>query len=131
MAAKRGGSNDGRGVAVGVAAEGNAWVVYMIVSDEGSLYTGITTDIERRWQQHLSGRGARHFRSRQPRAVVYLEVGHDRAGALRREAAIKRLSAAQKRGLPASATNALAGSGLASRLRRDGSEMDGDGAAQP
>jgi len=101
------------------AGEGG-WVVYMIVSDEGSLYTGITTDIERRWKQHLSGRGARHFRSRQPLAVVYLETGHDRSSALRREIAIKRLSVECKRSLPTSDTNALVGSELAAHLRRDG-----------
>lgn len=99
-------------------AQQSDWLVYMIVSDEGSLYTGITTDIERRWRQHLDGSGARHFRSRAPLAVVYLEAGHDRSSALRREAAIKRLSATQKRLLPASAANTLIDSELATRLRR-------------
>jgi putative endonuclease len=98
----------------------------MIVSDAGLLYTGITTDIERRWRQHLSGCGARYFRAQRPLAVVYLEQGHDRASAARREAAIKRLPAAVKRTLPASAANALAGSGLAARLRRQPSDMDCD-----
>ncbi len=113
---------DGWSGAAGVSEQqvAGGWMVYLIVSDEGSLYTGITTDIERRWRQHLGGRGARHFRSRAPVAVVYLEAGHDRSSAARREAAIKRLPAAQKRLLPASASNLLAGSELASRLRRDG-----------
>ncbi len=102
-----------------MADEASGWMVYMIVSDEGSLYTGITTDIERRWQQHLDGRGARHFRSRRPRAVVYLEAGHDRSSAARREIAIKRLPAAQKRLLPAGTANTLVDSGLIARLRRD------------
>ena len=94
-------------------------MVYMIVSDEGSLYTGITTDIERRWRQHLNGSGARHFRSRRPRAVVYLERGHDRGSASRREIEIKRMPVAHKRLLPAAAGNELASSGLAACLRCD------------
>ena len=110
-------------------AEQGGWMVYMIVSAAGSLYTGITTDIERRWQQHLDGRGARHFRSRRPLAVVYLEAGHDRSSAARREAEIKRLPVAQKRSLPASPLNGLAGSKVAEHLRAV-VESDVDGVAE-
>lgn len=101
-----------------MADEVSGWMVYMIVSEDGSLYTGITTDIERRWLQHVEGRGARYFRSRRARAVVYLERGHDRSSASRREAAIKRLSVIQKRALPGSETNVLSGSELVTRLAR-------------
>ncbi|MEM9301287.1 MAG: GIY-YIG nuclease family protein [Pseudomonadota bacterium] len=68
------------------------WTVYIIEADDGSLYTGVTTDVERRFAEHRDGpRGARYFRGRRPRAVVYTESGHDRSSAARREAAIKRL----------------------------------------
>lgn len=70
-----------------------AWWVYMILADDGSLYTGISTDVERRFQQHLERRGgARYFHARKPVRVVWREPQADRAQASRREAAIKRLS---------------------------------------
>lgn len=75
------------------------WLVYIILCSDGSLYTGITKDLDRRVAQHASGCGAKYFRARTPGPVVYLEGGHDRASASRREAAIKRLSAPLKRRL--------------------------------
>lgn len=68
------------------------WSVYIIRCDDGSLYTGISTDPERRFEEHRTGkRGARYFAGRQPEAIVWQETGHDQGGALRREAAIKKL----------------------------------------
>ncbi len=81
------------------------WLVYIIEAADGTLYTGITTDIERRWQQHVDGRGARYLRGRAPRAVVHVETGYDRSSAARREAAIKKLSRVQKLALIAGAKN--------------------------
>lgn len=81
------------------------WWVYIVEASDGSLYTGITTDMARRWREHGSGRGAKYFRGRSPRVLRYLELGHDRSSAGRREAAIKRLSRPQKFGLIASASN--------------------------
>jgi len=79
------------------AASAAHWQVYIIETDEGSLYTGVTTDIERRFREHASGkRGARYFRARKPQRVVYLEPGHTRSSACRREAEIKRLDRARK-----------------------------------
>lgn len=75
------------------------WQVYMILGSDGSLYTGITTDIERRFAEHAAGRGARYFRGRTPQRVVYLEHGHDRRSASRREMEIKRLRPVEKRAL--------------------------------
>ena len=72
------------------------WHVYMILCSDGSLYTGITTDPERRFRQHATGRGARYFRGRQPLRVAYLESGHTRSTAGSREVQIKRLSRADK-----------------------------------
>ncbi|MDD2462756.1 MAG: GIY-YIG nuclease family protein [Desulfobulbus sp.] len=67
------------------------WKVYMILCSDNSLYTGITTNIERRFRQHNERRGAKYFRGRKPLALVYLESGHNRSTAAKREAAIKAL----------------------------------------
>ena len=75
------------------------WQVYMILCSDDSLYTGITTDINRRFAQHAAGTGAKYFRRCLPCRVVYLEVGHDRGSASCREARIKKLSTENKRGL--------------------------------
>lgn len=72
------------------------WQVYILRCSDDSLYTGITTDLERRFGEHAGGRGARYFRGRQPVAVVFHEDGHDRSSASRREAEIKRLSRREK-----------------------------------
>ena len=73
------------------------WYVYMIQASDGSLYTGITTDVDRRFQEHLSGnKGAKYFQGRKPERVVFVEEGHDRSSASKREAEIKRLRREQK-----------------------------------
>ncbi len=73
------------------------WQVYVILCSDNSLYTGITTDLARRLRQHAEGRGAKYFRGRRPEKVVYLETGHTRSTAGKREAAIKALAPADKR----------------------------------
>lgn len=75
------------------------WFVYLLECADGSLYTGITTDVERRFRQHVAGTGARYTRSRPPVAVVGRLSCADRAEASRLEARIKRLQAARKREL--------------------------------
>ena len=72
------------------------WSVYIILADDGSLYTGVTTDVERRFAQHRAGRGAKYFRGRQPVEVVYREAGHTRSSACVRESEIKKLPRADK-----------------------------------
>lgn len=73
------------------------WYVYMIKASDGSLYTGVTTDVARRFKEHASPeKGARFFRGRKPLEVVYTENHPDRSSALRREAAIKKLTRDQK-----------------------------------
>ena len=72
------------------------WWVYMLRCGDGSLYTGSTTDVARRVEAHRSGRGAKYTRSRPPVTLVYQEAQGGRSEALRREAAIKRLSRAEK-----------------------------------
>jgi predicted GIY-YIG superfamily endonuclease len=75
------------------------WWVYMLRCGDGSLYTGITTDLRRRLVQHRAGAGARYTRGRGPLRLVYREPVSDKPAALRREIAIKRLDAAAKRRL--------------------------------
>ena len=73
------------------------WTVYIIRCDDNSLYTGVTTDLERRFQEHLGRpRGAKYFNGRKPMEVVYSENGHTRSSAGQREAAIKKLSREEK-----------------------------------
>ncbi len=72
------------------------WYVYIIETEDHYYYTGISTDVERRFKQHLNGRGAKFFSSRKPLRVVYSEGGHTRSSATIREIEIKRLSHNQK-----------------------------------
>ncbi len=72
------------------------WSVYIILCSDGTLYTGITNNLERRIQQHASNRGAKYFRGRAPRELIYVEDGHDRSSASQREAEIKKLKRGEK-----------------------------------
>jgi len=73
------------------------WYLYLIECTDGSLYTGITTDVARRYDAHVRGQGARYTRSHPPRQLLGVEVHPDRASASRAEYRIKQLSAAEKR----------------------------------
>jgi putative endonuclease len=66
--------------------------VYLLRCSDGSLYTGITNDLSRRLAAHRAGRASAYTRSRRPLRLVYREAARDRSAALRREAAIKRLT---------------------------------------
>lgn len=79
----------------------------MILCSDTTLYTGISNDVERRWRQHANRRGAKYFLGRKPLKIVYLESGHTRASASRREAAIKKLRRIDKQQLIASPVNEL------------------------
>lgn len=73
------------------------WFVYILECSDHTLYTGITTDLERRIREHNSAcGGARYTRSRRPVTLVYAERCKCRSSACRREYRIKRLSRAQK-----------------------------------
>jgi putative endonuclease len=72
------------------------WHVYIILCSDGTLYTGITTDIRRRMRQHSNGTGAKYFRGRRPKQLLYLEGGHDRSSAGKREIAIKKMKRSEK-----------------------------------
>lgn len=79
----------------------NAWFVYMLRCRDGSLYTGIARDVQRRLQEHNGelGVGAKYTRARRPVVLVYQEAQASRSAALKREAAIKRLSRQAKEDL--------------------------------
>lgn len=83
------------------------WQVYIILCSDGTLYTGITTDLQRRFDQHVTGRGAKYFRGRHPVDVVYREGGHTRSSAGRREIEIKTLARSEKQGLLSSGLNEI------------------------
>lgn len=72
------------------------WCVYIILCSDESLYTGISNDVAKRYQQHENQQGAKYFRGRSPQQLVYVENGHDRSSASKRENAIKKLSRLQK-----------------------------------
>lgn len=72
------------------------YIVYILRCGDGSLYTGITTDLKRRVAVHNSGRGAKYTRSHLPVTPVYWETASDKSNALRRELEIKALSREKK-----------------------------------
>jgi len=78
------------------STESHSWIVYILKCGDGSLYTGITTDLEHRLTQHRSAKGAKYTRSHLPVSVVYTEETTDRSSASIRESEIKKLSRAQK-----------------------------------
>lgn len=80
----------------------NQWRVYILRCADNTLYTGITTDLQRRLAEHNGegaggeGAGAKYTRSRRPVSLVYQEISSSRAEATRREYEIKRLNKAHK-----------------------------------
>lgn len=72
------------------------WFLYLVRCNDGSLYTGISTDVQRRFNDHQQNRGARRLRGRGPLQLVYSEAVGDRSQAQRLEHRVKRLSRAEK-----------------------------------
>ena len=72
------------------------WTVYILECGDGTLYTGITDDLERRLQAHAEGRGAKYTRGRGPLKLRYRETAADKSAALKRECALKRLRKKEK-----------------------------------
>jgi len=79
------------------------WFVYIVQTECKQLYTGISTDVERRFHEHcqvfegISEKGAKYFRGKKPLAIVYRETYENRAEASKREYQIKKMSASKKR----------------------------------
>ena len=76
-----------------------SWHVYLIECSDGSIYTGIAVDVDRRYAQHVAGKGARYTRSHPPSRLLARFGYPDRGAALRAEYAIKQLTPARKRAL--------------------------------
>lgn len=68
------------------------YTVYILLCADGSYYTGITNDLEKRFTAHVVGRGGRYTRSHPVKQIVYTERRRTKGAALKREAQIKRLS---------------------------------------
>lgn len=83
----------------GAAAAEQPWFVYIMECSDGSFYTGITNDLERRQQQHNDGTGSRYTRSRRPVILRYQETCESRSQALIRECSLRLLSRKEKEAL--------------------------------
>lgn len=79
-----------------VLATNTLWFVYILRCSDGTLYTGITKDIDRRFEQHNKGTASKYTRSRLPVKLVYQESQPNQSLALKREAAIKEMTRKQK-----------------------------------
>ena len=74
----------------------NSWKLYILRCGDGTLYTGITTDVEKRLEAHRTGKGAKYTRGRSPLELVYREDCGDHSTALKREIEIKKLTRDEK-----------------------------------
>lgn len=85
--------------------QASVWYLYLIRCANGHLYTGITTDVTRRFNEHQSNgpKAAKYLRGKGPLTLMYQEQVGTRSDALKREIAVKKLSRAQKLGLIESA----------------------------
>lgn len=72
------------------------WYLYILQCGDGSLYTGITTDVEKRLEAHRSGKGAKYTRGRSPLELKYREACGTHSDTLKRELEVKRLSREEK-----------------------------------
>ena len=73
--------------------------VYILECEDGSYYTGWCKDLDRRYSQHLNGKGAKYTKSHKPVKIVYYEEFEDDREAMRREYRIKQLSHQEKENL--------------------------------
>ena len=72
------------------------WYLYILRCKDGSLYTGITTDVEKRLEAHRSGKGAKYTRGRAPLELVHREACGTHSQALKRELAVKAMTRTEK-----------------------------------
>ena len=75
---------------------GQNWHLYILRCADGTLYTGITTDVDKRFETHCAGKGAKYTRGRSPLTLVYREECGDHSSALKRELEVKKLSRQEK-----------------------------------
>lgn len=72
------------------------WAVYILKCGDGTLYTGISNDVDKRIKVHNAGKGAKYTRVRLPVTLAYQEPAADRSSASKRESALKKLSRTEK-----------------------------------
>ncbi len=75
------------------------WELYILLCGDGTYYTGIARDADKRLEMHISGKGAKYTRGRGPLRMVYREACGDHGQALRRELEVKKLTRLQKEAL--------------------------------
>ena len=80
-------------------AEKMSWIVYILECSDGSLYTGITTDLSRRITEHEQGNGARYTRGRKPFSLKYTEYFINRGGSFKKRNIDKNFISYQKTGI--------------------------------
>lgn len=68
------------------------WIIYILKCKDQSLYTGITNNLDKRMEQHISGNGSKYLRGRLPLKLVYKEHALNRSDATKRELEIKKLN---------------------------------------
>lgn len=78
------------------------WYLYVLRCGDGTLYTGITTNIEKRLAAHRAGKGAKYTRGRAPLELIYRELCSSHSDALKKEYRFKQLPRAEKEGIIAS-----------------------------
>jgi predicted GIY-YIG superfamily endonuclease len=74
----------------------STWHLYILRCRDGTLYTGITTDVDKRFAAHCAGKGAKYTRGRGPLELLYRENCGDHSAALKREAEMKKLTRQEK-----------------------------------
>lgn len=72
------------------------WYVYIIETESSKLYTGITNNLDKRFEKHKSGKGAKFFRIDKPLKIIYTEIYETKSQALKREFGIKKMSKKEK-----------------------------------
>lgn len=72
------------------------WQVYILKCEDGSLYTGVTDNLDRRFKEHISGKGGRHTKLCHPSEIIFSEKHETLDSAEQREQQIKRWSRAKK-----------------------------------
>lgn len=74
----------------------DSYFVYILLCADGSFYTGTSNDVKKRVKTHNSGKGAKYTKTRRPVKLLYTEKVADKSAALKREAAIKKLTRPKK-----------------------------------
>jgi putative endonuclease len=72
------------------------YYLYILKCSDGTLYTGVTNNLENRMKVHNSGKGSKYVRTRLPFEVVYTEEHEDKVSAMKREYVVKQMNRSEK-----------------------------------